>query len=276
MNSVNSFPRIIHQTYKTDKLPEKWSNTPKTWINNHLNYQYNLWTDNDITEFIETYFPDHIKLFQSYCYSIQKVDAVRYFWLYKYGGIYVDLDMQSTRSLEPILQFYENNFKDVEVLLTYSANSSSKISTNSIMISKPESPFWKHVIDCLYNTPLKWYHFGKELYVLNTTGPLMLTYALDTYDSSKKHTVEIIPKQWVNPCGHCEQQCDSQYSFVTILQGGSWHDWDSRIFQYLHCVPVYKWIIMVLVLIIGLLILFIIRSKQLNECKTSCVLFKKK
>jgi mannosyltransferase OCH1-like enzyme len=42
--------------------------------------------------FIATHYPWFLDTFNGYKYPIQRADSIRYFALYHYGGIYIDLD----------------------------------------------------------------------------------------------------------------------------------------------------------------------------------------
>lgn len=50
-------------------------------------------------------FPWFLPTFLAYPYQIQRVDAIRYFILYHYGGVYMDLDMGCRRRLDFMRQY---------------------------------------------------------------------------------------------------------------------------------------------------------------------------
>ena len=58
----------------------------------HEDYEYKLWTDAGSREFIATEYPWFLDSFDNYDYPIQRADAIRYFVLAHFGGIYIDLD----------------------------------------------------------------------------------------------------------------------------------------------------------------------------------------
>ena len=60
-----------------------------------------LHTDADNRAFIAREFPKYLGLYDGYDTHIKRVDAVRYFLLYRYGGVYMDLDMTCLR-LRPL------------------------------------------------------------------------------------------------------------------------------------------------------------------------------
>lgn len=51
-----------------------------------------LWTDAKSREFIATEYPWFLATFDNYSQPIQRADAIRYFVLNHFGGIYIDLD----------------------------------------------------------------------------------------------------------------------------------------------------------------------------------------
>ena len=73
--------------------------------------EYMLWTDDLSRRLVETYYPTYLHMFDSYKYPIQRADAIRYFVLHHFGGIYMDLDIGCRRRLDSLLQ------GDWEVLL---------------------------------------------------------------------------------------------------------------------------------------------------------------
>jgi len=95
-------PKLIHQTWVDTNVPEKWRAAQKSCMDAHpasKNYTYKLWTDEEGLDLIREEYPWFLPTYTSYPYSIQRVDAVRYFILHKYGGIYLDLDMGCNREL---------------------------------------------------------------------------------------------------------------------------------------------------------------------------------
>jgi mannosyltransferase OCH1-like enzyme len=105
----NLIPAIIHQSYKHDDisaLPVAWQYAHESCKNMHPKYQIILWTDERVREFISTNYPHHLRNFDSYPYDIQRVDAARYFILYHYGGIYLDLDIECRKPLDAIRRHF--------------------------------------------------------------------------------------------------------------------------------------------------------------------------
>ena len=83
-------PKIIHQIWLGSKLPEQYYIWQQTWIKNHPDWQYILWTDAEI---------EKLNLVNKRLYNAcksygAKSDIARYEILYRYGGLYVDCDFE--------------------------------------------------------------------------------------------------------------------------------------------------------------------------------------
>src|SRR5690348_3560241 len=88
-------PKIIHQTWKNTIVPDKWLPHFHSWNEfcKRYGYQHRLWTDADNLKLIQDDFAWFLPFYNAFKYPIQRVDAVRPFILFKYGGVYSDLDM---------------------------------------------------------------------------------------------------------------------------------------------------------------------------------------
>lgn len=159
---VPVFPKIIHQQWKTDKVPEgiymKWHLKFKELFP-EPEYKHMLWTDSNAREMIKNDFPFFLKAYDNYEFGIQRADAARYFVMYKYGGLYADLDY------EPLTNFWQHLPKDRAALVEspYLYNEKSQ---NSLMSSPIADPFWNETFALLLER--------KDRPVLQATGPMFL------------------------------------------------------------------------------------------------------
>lgn len=53
MNSTVVVPRIIHQTWKTEDIPEEWLYARQQCQKLHPGYEFMLWTDKSAREMIQ-------------------------------------------------------------------------------------------------------------------------------------------------------------------------------------------------------------------------------
>ncbi len=231
-NTQRVFPKIIHQTWKTSRIPKKWKISQKQWIKLHPTWEYRFWTDTDIENFIKEKHPEFLNTWNSYPYQIQKVDAVRYFILNDFGGIYSDLDIVPRLPLDE----YVDNMQ-VEAMFVPSANFQYvQCFTNAFMISHKGASIWQRVFDELGVKNKKWWYQGKHLLVMNTTGPYMLTRAVHAHDRILGYlpTKLFNAKSVANISDDILLQSDIENSNSVLINiyGSSWHEYDSKIYNF--------------------------------------------
>ena len=123
----------------------------------------------------------------------------------RYGGVYVDLDFESLKPLDTLLD------GEQVVLGTLGSNCPPEHSIpNSFMASVPGHPFWMFCFARMLSANLA-DRVGS--YVETMTGPIMLKQALDEYRHSQSETVDtskvtVLPQEilypivWSDPATH--------------------------------------------------------------------------
>ena len=96
-------PKIIHQIWIGGEVPEKFLKLMQTWKTLHPDYEYKLWTDQDIKDFP---FENSAAFFSAKNMG-SKADILRYEILYRYGGVYVDCDFECIKPLDPLIYAHE-------------------------------------------------------------------------------------------------------------------------------------------------------------------------
>ncbi|MGN7823249.1 glycosyltransferase family 32 protein [Chitinophaga sp. 22536] len=96
-------PRVLHQTWKNRDIPEEFERMSQTWKDKHRGWEHVFWTDEMNRNFIKEHFSFFLSIYDNYPTNIQRVDAVRYFVLYKYGGFFIDLDFECLANIEPLV-----------------------------------------------------------------------------------------------------------------------------------------------------------------------------
>ena len=193
-------PKLLHQTWKDVHVPEKWQAAQKSCIDAHPEYVYKLWTDQDGLNFLQQEYPWFLNTYLSYPHSIQRVDALRYFILHTYGGIYLDLDVGCKRRLDFMRR------------ANFTAPITSPVGmSNDVMAAVPRSPFLEQVIKRL---PY-WNHWllTKYIQVMFSTGPMFLTNQYALAPAHVKASVAFIPPELYVGDG----------AALYHLVGGSWH-----------------------------------------------------
>ncbi|USP72740.1 glycosyltransferase family 32 protein [Curvularia clavata] len=108
-------PRIVHFIhfadlyYRSDGTPSlpatSLSHAPELCRTFNPTYEIRIWNSTAAREFLEAEYAWFLPTYDGYPYPIQRVDALKYFVLYHFGGIYMDLDIACRRALDPLLHF---------------------------------------------------------------------------------------------------------------------------------------------------------------------------
>lgn len=186
-------PRIIHQTWKTADVPENLRFFQGTWLAHHPDWEYRFWTDADCRDFIASWYPNFLPIYDGYQTPICRVDAVRYFLLRHYGGVYADLDFECLRPLDRLLDgrgLVVGLEPASHVAMHMPAARLKEIVCNAFMASEPRHPFWDHVIARLVES-------RGEPSPLDATGPFFLTRALASYRDQRQ--VSLMPAELLYP-----------------------------------------------------------------------------
>lgn len=87
-------PKIIHQTAPSDKSTwhPLWEQCQHSWKENFPDFEYRLWSDEDIDELIKEQYTQFWDMYSNFPAHIMKIDFVRFAILHHCGGIYADMD----------------------------------------------------------------------------------------------------------------------------------------------------------------------------------------
>ncbi|KAK2764906.1 hypothetical protein FQN54_008603 [Arachnomyces sp. PD_36] len=203
-------PKIIHQTYKNETIPEHWVEAQQSCIDLHEDYEYKLWTNEKSRDFIAAEYPWFLDTFENYPHNIQRADAIRYFVLAHYGGTYIDLDDGCNRRLDPLLAYP-----------AWVRRTSPTGISNDAMGSIPQHPFFLRVIESLQSYDRSW--VLPYITVMYSTGPLFLSVMWKEYMLSGPD--EIGRVRILMP----DEYNKHSWSFFTHHQGSSWHGKDARL-----------------------------------------------
>jgi len=235
--------KVIHQTYKSEALlpidHPNWAETPQRWKESHPEWKYIFWSDQSSREFINKEYPWFMTTFDSYKKPIQRADAIRYFALFHYGGLYVDMDLTPKMNIEALLQGPSLSPAGSslippphclplgsDVVLFETPNLGL---TNMIMASKKGGKFIQCVTHNLKYNQHKWSKFfGPAFGIMTTTGPTFLwgmTAATNCgrYFQSADERLRIVTPQVMGRCSCCKVNCDSSMGILNHLVGSSWH-----------------------------------------------------
>jgi mannosyltransferase OCH1-like enzyme len=251
---IDRIPKIIHQVFGLwdNKMPKEIKRRIDKWKKLHPTYEYKLWDKKACKDFLRKKYNWFLPLYESYQYHVQRADAIRYFILYEYGGIYADIDLEPAKPLDIMLEKYGHK----NSILYRSPN--SDMITNDFMMSKPKNIFWKKVI---YNLISKhnFNSISRHLTIMYSTGPLFLDDIYENY-SKKRELIYIINTKYVNNCDvTITKPAKNKEAFLIRHDGRAWHSFDSIIIDFF--IVNSKYILTVIIILI-LILLFKKKSKN--------------
>lgn len=187
--SVNEIPKIIHQTWKTHSIPQKFLRWQSTWKKYHPHWEHKLWSDEDNMKLVNSSFPWFYDTYMKLAKPIMKSDAVRYCYMYKYGGFYADLDVECLASHLPLAQC-----GSVLLPLLGDDYKSPHNIPNAWLASVPNHPFWTYLLEQIVNTTaIK----GSNQYVEAAAGPAKLYEAAEKYSRIHRNVLTVTPIRYV-------------------------------------------------------------------------------
>ncbi|MCP5151013.1 MAG: glycosyltransferase [Chromatiales bacterium] len=189
-----AIPRLIHQTWRHPDIPLAWQGFVASWRRHHPQWTWRLWTDADNRAFVAAHDPWFLGIYDAYPEPIMRADAVRYFLMARLGGLYVDMDFECLRPLDPLLA-ERRAVVGLEpaahaARLQARARGLDHVVGNALLASEPGHPLWEHVIRELVAS-------HREPGVLDATGPFMLTRALARF--AGRDAVTVLPASAVYP-----------------------------------------------------------------------------
>lgn len=167
-------PKIIHQIWHSPVYASD-AGSPESWKTHNRDWTYRLWNFEHLEDLVAAEFPELLHLYRSYPNMVQRVDLARYVLLYRFGGIYADMDTDCLAPLDPIAA--EDRVVLCEEPRSHwghaRAFGKDRIFFSAIMASPAGHPFWRHVIDLVW----KCRHAASKD-VLLSTGPMLLSGAV--------------------------------------------------------------------------------------------------
>jgi len=159
-SSNKNVPRIIHQTAPSDekKWNPVWKLCQESWKRNFPQWEYKMWTDEDLDTLIRTKYAWFYTIYSNYPKKIMRIDAARYFILYDQGGIYADMDFECVKNFEHVIP------QGLAFAAETPFGTFGEVYQNALMGSPEKHEFWIRVFEDLVD-------HSKEPDVLQATGP---------------------------------------------------------------------------------------------------------
>ena len=185
-------PKIIHQIWLGSPVPDKYKKWQTSVQLLHPRWQYKLWTDKDINE---------LNLINKAQYEAssnygERSDIARYEILYRYGGVYVDIDVQFLQPLDYLHDRYDF-YACFEPLWSYTYTCLSI--GNALIASVPDHPVLAECIEKIAHSPFKLETLNEQIRIVAQTGPILFTRACYQQLETLKKSGIILPSELFYP-----------------------------------------------------------------------------
>ncbi len=201
-------PKIIHQIWIGPSFPAIFKPLMRTWIKFHKDrgWLYKLWTDEDIPglNLITQLFFDATRR------NVVKADILRLELLYRYGGVYIDVDFECLHALD-FLHYACDFYVGTQPL------DIDHISLGSALIgARPGHPIIAHAIKTI---PNDW----RQSLVVNKVGPLHLTRSFYYTNNQDGYIDVAFPSSYFYPV--IPYKKEGSYSEFNALGSLAVHHW---------------------------------------------------
>ncbi|KAJ3041176.1 hypothetical protein HK097_002371 [Rhizophlyctis rosea] len=230
-------PKTIHYILidrPLDDIPEEWREARLSCLGLHPDWEFKFWDRDAAESFFEREHPWFLDEWRGYKYPIQRADALRYFVLYSYGGVYLDMDLACRRSLDPFRRFD---------FLSPAAHPVGV--SNGFMMSPPRAPLLNRLIQNL--TPFNHFYFSAYPTVMFSTGCMFLSAHLNIF----RPTLLFDPvtgstrREQIKVLGGVRNKLSGRVTTPLFrhLGASSWHQDDARVYsnlgKFLKKVPIF-------------------------------------
>jgi len=184
-------PKIIHQVWVGCPLPNAFKEYISSWCTMHASrgWVYKLWTDEDIKT-LELYNRD---LYDASDSVGVKSDIVKWEVVYKYGGVYLDVDFECLKPLD-ILHYTYDFYTSIQPLDTQFLQLGA-----ALFGARPGHPILKHCIETIKDD-------AHKKGATTKTGPIHFTRSFYAV-AGKDGLIDIaLPSSYCYPLGCTEKR----------------------------------------------------------------------
>lgn len=152
--STSKIPMIAHFIWLgTNELPGYAQQFVDKFVALHPEWLVLLWRDQDVedTELVDQKVTEKIK---SCAVFAMKADVLRYYLLWRFGGVYLDIDMEPVHCLTPLIGFL--NLLNVSLAVSHESDFDLQAYTNAAIISQSQDLAMKYTSEfALESDPAK-------------------------------------------------------------------------------------------------------------------------
>ncbi|KAJ3282419.1 hypothetical protein HK104_010894 [Borealophlyctis nickersoniae] len=195
-------------------IPATWIEARESCMGLHPDWEFKFWDRDSAVAFLEREHPWFVETWHGYKHPIQRADSLRYFVLWSFGGVYLDMDLACRRSLDPFRRF------------DFVAPEAHPVGvSNGFVMSRPQSPFLNRVLSALpyFN------HVYISAYptVMFSTGCTFLSAQLTIYPLPNRDELKVLGGQRNKLSGRVTTP------LFRHLGASSWHEGDAGVYSAL-------------------------------------------
>ncbi|KAK9794600.1 hypothetical protein WJX73_004377 [Symbiochloris irregularis] len=97
-------PRIIHQTYRSEDVPAHLVPYMQTWADVNPGWEIRFYDDAACKQMIQREFPEYLGAYEALPTNVERADFFRYMVVLRYGGVHADIDTESIRPLDDLIE----------------------------------------------------------------------------------------------------------------------------------------------------------------------------
>lgn len=246
--------KIIHKIWINFKGTEEGKNPSIVLLNKQSrcqlmnpDYHIKMWNEEEADALMRREFPNYYAMWKSYTFPIQRVDTLKYFLMYLYGGLYMDMDIEC---LKPFGDYFDLD----KVYLVEETSCISPYKFNNFLIGSPQKhPFWLYVFKELEESMVNMQNFD-TMHILESSGPGVVQRAYEKYCfRNSNEDFHILPKELFNPCDVCGNMSSSVNSAYLVHESNvSWSE-SAKFMAFFMC---NKTIIIIIVIFLALLFIY--------------------
>lgn len=205
---VPAIPKIIHQIWIGSELPEVFKKYMQTWQDMHPNWQYILWDDQKIKDEL---FPLYNQKFYDQSDSMGvKSDLLKWEIIYRYGGVYADVDFECLRPLD-LFHYTYDFYTAYQPLDAFFVQLGA-----ALYAAYPKHPIMKHCIETIKDD---WHHKGAP----KKSGPVHFSKSFIATAGKDGSRDIVFPAFYMYPQGSTEREL----KYDEWIAGGAYaiHHW---------------------------------------------------
>lgn len=203
-------PKIIHQIWIGSECPEVFKKYMNTWKEHYeaRGWQYILWTDEKVAKEL---FPLYNQKYYDESDSMGvKSDLLKWEIVYRYGGVYADVDFESLKPLD-LLHYTYDFYTAFQPLDAFFVQLGA-----ALFAAWPHHPILKHCIETIKDD---WHHKGAP----KKSGPVHFSKSLLATAGQNNRKDIVFPSFYMYPLGATQSEMKRQ---EWIAQGAyAIHHW---------------------------------------------------